>query len=116
MVERGLDLTDPITQSANGRGLETVDTLGNLKPREDSDPSVSTSSGFKLPEARAWGEKYAAVASFNSCIYGLPYWKRSTWRGELSDRATLTGDCRCGIPRSRHLTIRGKARSRESAK
>ena len=73
MVERGLDLTDPITQSANGRGLETVDTLGNPKPREDSDPSVSTPSGFKLPEARAWGEKYAAVASCNSCIHGLPY-------------------------------------------
>ena len=105
MAMRSLDLADLIIQSANGRGLETVATLENPEPREDPDPPGSTSSGFELPEARAWCEKHAAVASFNSCIYGLPYWKRSTWRGELRDLATLSGDCRCGIPRSRHLTI-----------
>ena len=115
MVARSRDLADLVIQSANTRGLEAAATLENLEPREDSDLPGSTSSGFGLPEVRAWCEKHAAVAPLNSRAYGLPYWKRSTWHGELRDPATLPGDRRGGIPRSQHLIIRSKARSRNSA-
>ena len=116
MAVRSLDLANPIIQSANARGREAVAPLEGPEPREDPDPPGSTPSGFELPGARAWREKHAAVASFSSGIYGHPYWKRRTWRRELRDRATLSGDCRRSIPRSRHLTARGKVRSRDPAK
>ena len=116
MAVRSLDLADLIIQSANARGLEAAATVEKPKPQEDPDSPGSTLSGVELPEARARCEKHAAVASSNGCVYGLPYWKHSTWRGELRDLATVPDDCRCGTPKSRRLTIRGKTRSRDSAK